>query len=113
MGAANKIVYSVKVNDTITLDPCPIPEVVGLVKSRWEWYCDNDLITPDTSPFLKLHEHNGSLTVTARTADVNHVYGCRGFAVLSNGTEIDGHILPYVISPISRFRLSFFFLLDN
>eukprot|EP00108_Taenia_solium_P002918 TsM_001209500 transcript=TsM_001209500 gene=TsM_001209500 len=100
LSAASKLVYSVKVNNTITLNPCPIPEVVGLVKSRWEWYCDNSPITPETSPFLKLHEHNGSLTIIARMADVNHIYGCKGFAVLPNGTEISGHILPYVISPI-------------
>ncbi|VDK21704.1 unnamed protein product [Taenia asiatica] len=100
LSAASKLVYSVKVNDTITLNPCPIPEVVDLVKSRWEWYCNNDPITPDTSPFLKLHEHNGSLTIIARMADVNHIYGCKGFAVLPNGTEIIGHILPYAISPI-------------
>ncbi|CDS37215.1 tyrosine protein kinase transmembrane receptor [Echinococcus multilocularis] len=100
LGGASKIVHSVKVNDTVTLDPCPIPEVVGSVKSRWEWYRDNDLVTADSSPFLKLHEHNGSLTITARMADVNHAYGCRGFAILPNGTEIFGHLMPYVISPI-------------
>ncbi|KAL5108218.1 Tyrosine-protein kinase transmembrane receptor Ror2 [Taenia crassiceps] len=33
-------------------------------------------------------------------ADVNHIYGCQGFAILPNGTEINGDILPYVISPI-------------
>ncbi|VDM32063.1 unnamed protein product [Hydatigera taeniaeformis] len=97
---ATKILYSVKENDTVTLNPCPIPEVAGSIKARWEWYCNYDLITSDSSPFLKLHEHNGSLTIVARKSDVNHAYRCQGFTILPNGTEIEGPLLSYVIAPI-------------
>lgn len=101
-----KIVVRIKVNDTVTLEPCPIPQVEGVKSWRWVWYRDNEKITPGNSECLNLHESNGSLTVTARMVDVNHLYGCQGIAILPNGTQILGELQPYVISPISKF-LSF------
>ncbi|VDL57303.1 unnamed protein product [Hymenolepis diminuta] len=97
---SSRIVIRAKINETVTLDPCPIPQVENAVHSRRDWYRDNEMITSFTSDELKLHESNGSLSVIASIADVNHLYGCQGLAILSNGTRVLGELQPYVISPI-------------
>uniref|UniRef100_A0A5K3EWX5 Protein kinase domain-containing protein n=1 Tax=Mesocestoides corti TaxID=53468 RepID=A0A5K3EWX5_MESCO len=91
----------VNVNDTITLGPCESPEIEGLIKLRWEWYLNNDLIGPDSSPLMTLNESNRSLTVVAQLEDVNHVYGCLWFATLQNGSEIRGDLQSFIISPVT------------
>lgn len=70
------------------------------------------MITSSISDELKLHESNGSLSVIASIADVNHLYGCQGLAILSNGTTVFGELQPYVISPISMSSLPTPFLLS-
>nr|CUU97959.1 hypothetical transcript [Hymenolepis microstoma] len=90
-----------KINETVTLIPCPIPQVEGVEHFRRDWYRDDEMITAYTSENLKVHESNGSLSVIATYADVNHLYRCRGLAILSNGTKVLGEFQPYVISPIT------------
>ncbi|VDN96556.1 unnamed protein product [Rodentolepis nana] len=95
------IVILAKIDETVTLTPCPIPEVEDAVHSRRDWYRNNDLITESTSDKLKVYESNGSLSVITTFADINHIYGCQGLALLSNGTAVLGESQSYVISLIT------------
>ncbi|KAM7541751.1 hypothetical protein Aperf_G00000011060 [Anoplocephala perfoliata] len=95
------IIKRVKVNYTVTLEPCSRPQVEGAVSWEWVWHLNNQKITPFFSERLKLHKNSGSLTVNASMVDINHLYGCQVIATLPNGTQIPGELQSYFISPIT------------